>query len=355
MGMTALLLRATSVLLLIAFIVGGCSQTCGDNDRKCAYHAMQGHSARKLDSWKAALSIPLEARIGPAPAHVVEYLNLDNILNGYPSKPRAARPEADVLADVSTALAEIPPEIRALVRDRLLGLYFVDNLGASAYTEAVLDSNAKPVAAFVVFDAGVYARQKANEWATWKERTPFNPEPSYSLDARIESAVDNNRKSAIRYILLHELGHVLSVGAWFHPPWYIGAKESARTAAKYPFMGLSWRFNPNTEEYESLFDRDFPQRARVIYYKGARLSAADMVSTYARLKTTNFATLYAATKPADDFAESFATYVHVVLMKRPWEITIRKDGSVAYVFQSCWDEPRCTGKRKILEALILAR
>src|SRR5215468_10194718 len=116
MNMTALLLRA---LLLIAFALGGCSRTCSDNDRRCAYDAMQDHAARKLDSFKAALSIPLEARIGPAPAHVVEYLNLDNILNGYPGKPRAAKPEAGLLADVNAALAEIPPEIKALVRDRL--------------------------------------------------------------------------------------------------------------------------------------------------------------------------------------------------------------------------------------------
>lgn len=346
-----LLLRATSALLLIAITLGGCSRTCGDNDRNCAYRAMQGHSARKLESWKATLSVPLEARIGPAPAHVVEYLNLDNILNGYPTKPRPALPDPSLLADVKQALADIPPQVRTLVGDRLVGLYFAVNVGASAYTEAVLDSSAKPTAAFVVFDAGVFAQLKANAWATWKERTPFTP-GSHVLEARIESGADDNRKNAIRYILLHELGHVVSVGANVHPPWHDPAKRREATAAKYPFFGLSWRFNPRTETYESLFDHDFSQRDKVIYYKGARLSAADMVPTYSHLKSTNFVTLYAATGPADDFAESFASYVHVVLMKRPWEITIRQDGNVVHVFRPCWDEPRCAGKRKILEDLL---
>ena len=77
-----------------------------------------------------------------------------------------------------------------------------------------------------------------------------------------------------------------------------------------------------------------------------------MRPTYARLKLTNFPSLYAATAPGDDFAESFSSYVHVVLMRRPWQIGISRDGKPVEIFRSCWGEPRCAAKRKLLEQII---
>lgn len=88
------------------------------------------------------------------------------------------------------------------------------------------------------------------------------------------------------------------------------------------------------------------------YYFGAKLAAADMAATYANLEKTNFPSLYAATQPGDDFAEAFASYVHVVLQRRLWQITISRDGEVLKRFDACWDEPRCTAKRRVLEQMI---
>jgi hypothetical protein len=44
--------------------------------------------------------------------------------------------------------------------------------------------------------------------------------------------------------------------------------------------------------------------------------------------------------------------VHVVLMKRPWQIAISKDGQVVKTFNACWEEPRCAAKRKLLEEIV---
>jgi hypothetical protein len=94
------------------------------------------------------------------------------------------------------------------------------------------------------------------------------------------------------------------------------------------------------------------ERRDVAYYFGAKLGAEQMAATYASLAVTNFPSLYAATHPADDFAEAFASYVHVVLMRKPWQVTISRDGEVLRVVDACWEEPRCAGKRKLLEELL---
>ncbi len=324
---------------------------CANADKACALRATKRHAVGKIAAWQAALSVPAGERIGPASPQLVEYINLDNILNGYTERPRAATLDADLLADVKGAIADLPPEIWNLFSERLVGLYFVEGLGGTGYTDYVFDSSSKPVAAFVVFDAAILARQSANGWATWKENTPFKTAAGYKLDARIAADSADNRKNAIQYILLHELGHVLSVGADIHPPWNISPRDVVR-GAKYPFFELSWTIDRKADQYRSLFDATFPQRANTVYYFGAKLSAADMVPAYVRLGNTNFPSLYAATRPGDDFAESFASYVHVVLMRRPWQITISRDGEVGYVFQACWGEVRCAKKQKILEQLL---
>jgi hypothetical protein len=330
------------------------SVRCGGDDKDCAARALAGHAVTKLAYWQPVLYQPMERRIGAAPPELIEYLALDNIKNGYPNRPRPASVPEDFLRDVRAAMAEIPAAVRRLMRSKLAGIHFVEDLGGTGYTDQVFDARARAVAGFVVLDQSVLARQTANAWATWKENTPFRADPRFRLEAGIEHARGDDRKNAIQYILLHELGHVLAIGGKFHPDWNLPPREVANPAG-YPFFRLSWRVAREENRYATPYDAAFPQRERVVYYFGARLAADEMVATYASLERTNFVTLYAATHPADDFAEAFASYVHTVLMKKPFEIRLYVDGAVAQVYRSCWSEARCAAKRKILEELLKGR
>ena len=84
---------------------------CADADRKCAQQALKNHAASRIDTWRTTLSLPVAERIGPAPPQLVEFLNLDNILNGYAERPRAATLDAGLLADIRGAIADLPAEI----------------------------------------------------------------------------------------------------------------------------------------------------------------------------------------------------------------------------------------------------
>ena len=301
--------------------------------------------------WESAFAIPVEQRVGVAAREVVIYLNLDNIQNGYPNKPQAVAIPGDFLKDVNDAFAELPPTVKQLIANKLAGIQFVRDLGGTGFTEYILDRASRPAAGFIVLDVDVLAKQTANAWATWKENTPFKPDAGFRLEAEIEAKGQDNRKNAIQYILLHELGHVASIGAAIHPRWDQPPGKNS-TLAGYPFAQLSWRITGKDNRYASLFDASFPQRRNVVYYFGAKLAGNRMVSVYERLEHTNFPTLYAATRPGDDFAETFASYVHTVLLKRPLEIRLYRDGGIAKTYRSCWDEQRCAEKRKLLEEFL---
>jgi hypothetical protein len=352
------MMRAAAWFFLAAALAGGVAladepagPACKDTDKDCLYRQLSRHAVRRAASWAPERNRPLLERMQPAPATLVEYLNLDNRLNGYPERPRAASPDPAFMADLRDAFAGLPDRVKRLVDERLVGIYLVEDLGGTGYTDVVQDAQDEPAGGYVVLDAGVLSRLSANAWATWKENTPFRPQPGYGLQARIEDDAHDNRKNAIQYILLHELAHVVSIGSNIHPPWTIDANE-VRLTMQYRYFAQSWHIDRWHNRYASEFEAEFPQRANVAYYFGAKLDAADMAPTYASLAKTNFTSLYGATRPGDDFAEAFASYVHVVLMKRPWRVTISKEGEPARVFEACWEEPRCSSKRELLERIL---
>lgn len=348
-------MRRGLAILLLACAVPARAQlapaACAVADKPCLMKAMRAHPVRAPAFWKPTLDRPVAERLGPAPDALVDFLQLDNHLNGFAEKPRPSRLADDFLADVRGAISDLPPAVRRAFDHTFAGFWFVDDLGGTGFTDTFLDAAGKPVGGYIVLDAAVLGKFTANAWATWKENTPFKPGDGWTLEARIEESAGDDRRGAIRYILLHELGHVLSINRDIHPRWDREPKDTPE-GERYPFFELSWTIDRKASRYLSKYDGDFPERASVVYYRQAKLGAADMAPAYGRLAKTNFPTLYAATSPGDDFAESFVSYVHTVLMKRPWEITIRRDGKVAMTYRTCWEEARCAAKRRILENLL---
>jgi hypothetical protein len=324
--------------------------SCGQ-DLECVRNAHATHAVKSVDYWQAFRSTPVDQRVFVAPAELVDYLELDNQLNDYPNRPAAARPDEAFFGDLNAALGTIPAAVKALVDSRLMGIFLVQDLGGTGFTDYVFDRQHAPVGAFVVLDAAVLTRS-ANAWASWKENTPFAPDPDFTLQAVIEPADDDNRRQALQYIVLHELGHVASVGQSFHPRW----DEwdcAASPPEQFPFFQLSWQLKDAQGcQVISRFDRSgFRFRSKVVYYFGAKLPAMASPEFYSQLAKTNFPSLYAATSPADDFAESFVTYVHGVLMHKPFEIRIDRLGERQTTFTGCWNTPRCAAKQQTIAAL----
>jgi hypothetical protein len=201
---------------------------------------------------------------------------------------------------------------------------------------------------FIVLDPTVLAKQTANAWATWKDNTPFRPDPAWRLETRIADRARDDRVHAIQYILLHEIGHVLSIGAKVHPSWNFPPTDA--TPGKYDFFDLSWSVQDG--KYATRFDGAFPKRRDVRFYFGAKLDGADMLPVYEALEKTSFPTLYAATHPADDFAESFASYVHVAMMGRDHEVRLYRQGRLVKTIGPCWGQARCAYKRTALESAL---
>lgn len=341
--MAALLIACTSLPPMAHWCLAPAPQ--------CARQALKTHAVHRLESWDTSIGErPVAQRIATASPQLVEYLGLDNVAHGFASTPRAAVLDKVFVADVRQAMERLPAPVLAAVDARLLGVFFVEGLGSTGFSD-IIDRGAKNPRMFIVLDAGVLSAMKANSWATWKEGTPFSADPAWRLQARIESDAQDTRENAIQYILLHELAHVLAGRGDIHPDWAL-APAAVKPEARYPFFDISWRIDRQANRYVSRWDAAFPQRTKVKYYVGAQLAGSDLLPTYEGLERTDFPTLYAATHPADDFAESLANYVHVVLMTRPWSVTISSPEGVLRTIGPCWEERRCRSKKEALETLL---
>lgn len=285
------------------------------------------------------------------PPDVQDFMQAVNVVQGYSEVPVRAELPADYDADFRAALAGLPDVVKKKVVKKLKAVLLAADVGSTGLSDSVVDGRGRPVAGFTIIDV-LRTNVTANAWATSKETSPFKPDSDETLAAEIEDPPNDTRVNAIQYILLHEFGHVLAIGENLHPRWDMPVSSSTR-AGDYPFFDLSWTISAEGKpksRYAELFS-GLP-RIRFYHQETSELGSSKMEDVYSRLEKTRFATLYGETNPFDDFAEAFASYVHVVVMKRPYRINISRAGKRIKTYGSCWDEPRCAEKRKLIEAFL---
>lgn len=320
---------------------------------------LSSHPVRSIAYWRQGDQFRVQkTRIGPAPPELIEFMRLDNTFQGYSERPVPAPRDSEFLRDVETAMASLPRAVRRIAERRLFYIALVRDLGGgTGYMDVVAGSDGSAAGGFIILDEGALDRN-ANAWASWREGSAFQPGADWSIEVRIEAPANDNRVNAIRYILLHEIGHVVDA--------VIGATQigggNTQNIAGNGFYDLSWTYPPPSQEIvlpgdtlRSRFDSAWPDRELLAFYSfnESRYDVADIQPVYQWLRGTNFPTLYAATSSADDFAESFVNYVHVVLDKRPFEIRLRQGGQSEFLLSSCWESPRCADKKATMKRLLL--
>ncbi|GAA4332325.1 hypothetical protein GCM10023144_22140 [Pigmentiphaga soli] len=300
--------------------------------------------------WEQMLARPLLQRLAPAPDELVGFVARYNAATGSTARPQAAAAADDLLADVRAAMESLPPAVKRHLEPRLLGVFFMNGVGGSAITDLVAYANGDLLGAVVAIDTDVFSCRRANEWASWRENTAFAPEPGARLEVRIARDGEDDRRAALRYVLLHEFGHVLASGSDAMPDWW-QERIPATPFGQDSFPPLAWRRMADGA-MAPLAGQDFPLREQIGLYSAPRLVGSQIAQIYRNLDDTVFPTLYAASSVHEDFAESFATYVHAVLLDQPHEVRIHQDGRLAAAYGGFWTQPRSRAKAAFFEAFL---
>jgi hypothetical protein len=300
--------------------------------------------------WADKLGQQVIERFGPAPEELVRYVVHVNAASGIPCTPTAAFVPPDLLHDLKCAIAGMPTVVVGALQNVLLGIFFTRDLGSSAITDVVVDENGNILGSVVALDLDAFVSRVANEWATWKESTPFSRAESLTLQMQIAEPDDNTRATALQFLLLHEFGHVLTAGRRFLPIWWLPPDFMTATA-DYEFLQLGWEISAE-KEIVPRAEEDFAGRGAVSYYGDAELDDHAMLAMYQSLQQTSFVSLYASINAYDDFAETFATYVHCVLMKKPFRVRIYRGEVLEHETDDFWSSSRSAPKRAFMSQLL---
>lgn len=298
------------------------------------------HAGRQLATYGGVKSGPLEERLAEVPSALEDYLVEDNFLNGFRTTPKAAVLNDREKALVAAALRDVPNEVRQAVDHYLAAVFVVDDLGSSAFTENL---SGPERASIMVFDRRVLELD-ANSWATKKELTVFEQVPPNTFSVRLRQSKENAPGLGLRYLMLHELGHVVAYAQRLHPT--AGSGDFDETA----FSRLSWQPHTRSDGVRTsgkLKPELDPKFTFGFYGTTFRVPVARAQVLYELASKNCFATLYAMTSVDDDFAEAFAMYAHMKLQNGVYSVSI--DGPPAVNFSTPLFEPRCAAKLSFVE------
>lgn len=294
--------------------------------------------------WLALYAHPLHARVVPPTA------DLQSFLSAYGrSQPQAcilSEASPDLAADLKQALVTLPESLISTLSKSVLGIFFAEGLGASGLTDMVaLGDGSTNIGFIIVLDRHAFTHASANTWASWKEHSAFMADTQLHIDVCIAEPENDHRMQAMRFLLLHEFGHVLATMTDICPKeWTLPLPKLASHFSKH-----SWQ----TSGSKSIRpEQNFPHREKISFYRQPVLHASQALDLYRDLARTAFPTLYASMDVQEDFAECFATYVHTQLLGQPYRLQVRVGDALPFISDDFWASPRASEKRRYMDYLL---
>jgi len=235
-------------------------------------------------------------------------------------------PTAKQLEMIGNVFAELPVRHRKVLKERLIGVYCIDNFSGSGIADYILGPG-DDIFAVLILNPRVFS-MTAGELITYRDSTVFRKD-----DPDIELFVDISPEiSALQYIILHESTHIVDY-AEDHTPFV----EYAMLELK----GKSTRNTSFTDEYwkgyrEPVQSAEFDYRKEMRFYGlggEASVSNRDMKEICEALAATPFASLYGSFSWAEDFSEFVTFYYLVFSLGATYEIEIKQKNDLIFSYR----------------------
>lgn len=293
--------------------------------------------------WLGLYASPLHERTVPPGA------DLQHFLTEYAQSQAMQTPIHLVMdpawqADLAQALLALPENLLSMLHKSVLGIFLARGIGASGFTDMVaLGDGSSNIGFVIVIDCDALQQPSANDWASWKEQSVFTKDASVQVTVKIAQADQDHRLQALRFLLLHEFGHVVATMTDLCPPgWSLPLPTVAGQ-----FAGLCWQSDGQPRPEQQL-----PQREKITFYGNPAMAATDAHSLYRDLARTAFPTLYASLNVQEDFAESFASFIHTQVLGQPYQVMVTVNGEQVFSSDDFWSSTRAAEKYRYLQGLL---
>ena len=251
--------------------------------------------AKQLSTYSTDFTSPLENRVYEAPKALIDYLDRMDGTDKY--KPYALTAEETAL--FKDYLAKLPSAYRALMKDKLIGFYFIDNFTGAGLTDFVLSDDGSPYCIMALNSEILHT--SIQDWISMRDSSAFEDKSGI----RITNDMGNTYKELI-HTLLHESAHVYDTFRNLTPYTEPHMKLLGLAAAmdETPFTTGVWKtLNLPIQTY------DFKNRNNIHFYGfGKMIDGKTAEALYQSIARTPFVSLYGSTSWAEDYAETVAWY-----------------------------------------------
>lgn len=293
-------------------------------------------------------------RVGPAPQSVMDlFAEYDRDIIPRDRPYSAYTPTQAQMREIQGVIGMLPAAVRDAVPQRLLGIYFIENMIGSGWTEWMMGPDRQQY--YVIALNAEVLELNASDWISKKENSVFKrDDPAY--DVRIDIGAD---LAGFYYIFFHEIAHVYDYMNSVTPgePGQAPAKlfeEKIRRGKsmeeKFPYMHAYWK-----SFGEPAADVDFSGRSDVVFYGlwgGPNIAISHAPTLYRHLSQSPFVTLYASQNWMEDFAELFAAWMSSEIMGRPWSLTVTQDGNPVFVIEHPLKQARLAARVAVMKGLM---
>jgi len=311
------------ILLFILTLLFSCTtQQKKKTNPDSEYAVILKKPERQLESYAFNSQSSIESRVEDIPDFVLQYLiDMDQKPN-YKNYSITDN-EKNV---IKQSIEKLPPLHKKILKERLLGIYFVENFLGSGFTDWVLNEN-KNVFCFLVYNPDVL-KYNISKWVTIKEKTCYINN-SQDIDIQIDCGIEY---SGFFYILLHEATHVVDYVKVITP--YV--EDVLAEILKLQIESRDFTENIWREYALPLKANDYNFRKNITFYGfggGPKINITDAITVYKQLEKTLFPSLYASKSWAEDLAE-FLTFYHLTQkLNQPYIINILEKNKVIYTYK----------------------
>jgi len=156
--------RLLVVILLLFPVISSCRTSINDETLR--------NPVKQLTNYSFDKNSPLISRVKKTPPIVLSAWSDWDGMKNYSSYT----PDNKEIKIIEKYVKLLPSLIQGVMKERMIGIYFVNNFLGSGLTDWVLDSNNK-VYTYMIFNPETL-KKNMSELITWKERTCFIPNDS---------------------------------------------------------------------------------------------------------------------------------------------------------------------------------
>ena len=230
---------------------------------------------------------------------------------------------------IEKAYKSLPALHRKIIKERVIGVYFLNNFLGSGMADWVVDKDKKIYC--TLFFNPITLKMNMSEWSSYKEKTCFIRN-SKDVDIVIKAGT---AFSGFLGILLHESTHVVdyvkNITPFVEPATRALSVVKGQKIENTPYVKGIWKdYRSPEEEY------DFPDRKDITFYgmgSGPKIKITDAPNLYKQLSGTSFVSLYGSMSWSEDLAEFLLFYHMTQKLKQPYIIYFIKDNKRVYSYE----------------------